>query len=227
MRRFRFIRKQLQEFLLDVLSANSNTHFFSPLHEPWEAPYVLPIDSIGMGDGTLSFFIGTGCNNRRAKSMISQSGSENNGKDAPPDSKGMRNIDNAGIMESGRCPRDCPARFWRRVVMETVKAVEVFEALASESRLEVFRLLVKNAPEGLVVGEIVKEVQIPATTLSFHLKAILHAGLITMEKEGRYLRYRANIPLMDDLVLFLTSECCTAKNAKKTLKRCSGRAEKK
>lgn len=111
--------------------------------------------------------------------------------------------------------------------METAKAVEVFEALASESRLEVFRLLVRNAPEGLVVGEIAQAVHIPATTLSFHLKAILHTGLISMEKEGRFLRYRANIGLMDDLIQFLSAECCTAKALKKPVKREAGKTVKR
>lgn len=99
--------------------------------------------------------------------------------------------------------------------MKPDKAIMIFEALSSESRLEVFRFLVKNAPDGLVVGEIAKKVKIPATTLSFHLKTILHTGLITMEKEGRYLRYKANISLMDELVEFLTAECCTAKTLAK------------
>jgi len=93
--------------------------------------------------------------------------------------------------------------------MKTVKAVEVFEALASESRLDIYRLLIKNAPNGMVAGDISKKLKIPATTLSFHLKAILHAGLVTMEKEGRFVRYRANIDLMNDLVNYLTAECCT------------------
>lgn len=110
--------------------------------------------------------------------------------------------------------------------MKPDKAILIFEALSSESRLEVFRLLVKNAPEGLVVGEIVKKMKIPATTLSFHLKTILHTGLITMEKEGRFLRYKANIALMDELIEFLTAECCTAKTSTKPKKKCTNKVEK-
>lgn len=99
--------------------------------------------------------------------------------------------------------------------MKTDKAVLVFEALSAESRLEVFRLLVKNEPNGLVAGDIAKKLKIPATTLSFHLKTINHAGLITVEKEGRFLRYRANITLINDLIEYLTAECCTGDSCKR------------
>lgn len=93
--------------------------------------------------------------------------------------------------------------------MKINKAAGIFEALSSEVRLKAFRLLIKNAPDGLVVGDIAKHLKIPLTTLSFHLKAIHHAGLITMEKEGRFIRYRANIDLMNELIEYLTAECCT------------------
>jgi DNA-binding transcriptional ArsR family regulator len=92
--------------------------------------------------------------------------------------------------------------------MKTECALAIFESLSSESRLDVFRLLVKYDPEGLVAGEISRHLDIPATNLSFHLKAIVHSGLAIVQKEGRYLRYRANIPLMLELIDYLTSECC-------------------
>lgn len=92
--------------------------------------------------------------------------------------------------------------------MKTNKAAKLFEALSSEVRLDIFRLLVKYAPEGLVAGEIAQTLNIPASNLSFHLKSILHSGLISVEKKGRYLRYKANIPLMLQIVGFLTEECC-------------------
>lgn len=98
--------------------------------------------------------------------------------------------------------------------MKTAKAVQVFEALSAESRLEVFRLLVKNEPNGLVAGDIAKKMKIPSTTLSFHLKTIHHAGLISVEKEGRFLRYRANIALVNELIDYLTAECCTGDSCK-------------
>lgn len=93
--------------------------------------------------------------------------------------------------------------------MQTVQATTIFEALSSGVRLELFRLLVKYAPDGLVAGEIARQLDIPSNNLSFHLKAILHAGLVSVEKEGRFLRYRANIPLMLDMVSYLTAECCS------------------
>jgi len=92
--------------------------------------------------------------------------------------------------------------------METMTAAKLFEALSSDARLGIFRLLVKHAPDGLVAGEIARHLEMPATNLSFHLKTIVHSGLIVVERQGRYLRYRAVIPLMLDLIAFLTAECC-------------------
>lgn len=92
--------------------------------------------------------------------------------------------------------------------MKTNDASKIFEALSSDVRLDLFKLLVKNAPEGLVAGEIAKRLDIPSTNLSFHLKAIVQSGLAEVEKEGRFMRYKANIPLMLEIVAYLTSECC-------------------
>ena len=93
--------------------------------------------------------------------------------------------------------------------METRQATTIFEALSSDVRLDLFRLLVKYAPEGLVAGEIAKRLNVTNTNLSFHLKELLYAGLITVEKEGRFMRYRANIPVMLDTIGYLTEECCS------------------
>lgn len=93
--------------------------------------------------------------------------------------------------------------------METKTAATLFEALTSEARLSIFRLLVKYAPEGLVAGELSRLLDIPKTNLSFHLKTLVHSGLTSMEREGRNTRYRANIPLMLDIIGYLTAECCT------------------
>jgi len=99
--------------------------------------------------------------------------------------------------------------FLNNRLMETRKVSVLFEALSSDIRLDVFKLLVKNAPGGLVAGEIARQLNIPSTNLSFHLKAIMHTGLVSMEKEGRFVRYRANIPLMLDMIGFLTEQCCS------------------
>lgn len=97
--------------------------------------------------------------------------------------------------------------------MESKKASVIFEALSSDVRLDLFRLLVKNAPDGLVAGDIAKHLDIPSTNLSFHLKAIVQSGLVDVEQEGRFMRYKANIPLMLDIVAYLTSECCAGNPA--------------
>ena len=93
--------------------------------------------------------------------------------------------------------------------MKTEDATRIFEALTSEDRLNIFRLLVKHAPDGLIAGEISQLVGIPKTNLSFHLKAIVHSGLASMEREGRNTRYRASIPLMLEVIAYLTDECCS------------------
>ena len=92
--------------------------------------------------------------------------------------------------------------------MEKQDATQIFESLSSGIRLDVFRLLVKQGTEGLVAGQIATALDLPNTNLSFHLKGLTQAGLLTMEQEGRFLRYRANIPLMLDLIAYLTDECC-------------------
>lgn len=92
--------------------------------------------------------------------------------------------------------------------METKAAARLFESLASGIRLEVFRLLVRHGSAGQVAGEIAAALDLPANTLSFHLKNLNQAGLVSVEQEGRFLRYRANIPLMLDVIAYLTAECC-------------------
>lgn len=95
--------------------------------------------------------------------------------------------------------------------MKTEIATTIFEVLTSEARLSVFRLLVKYAPNGLVAGDISRMLDIPKTNLSFHLKNIVHSGLAGMEREGRNIRYKANIPLMREVVNYLTAECCSGR----------------
>ncbi len=93
--------------------------------------------------------------------------------------------------------------------MDKKLATTLFDSLASGVRLDVFRLLVKNAPNGLVAGEISTLLALPPTNLSFHLKAMTQAGLLNVTQEGRYQRYRANLPIMQELIVYLTAECCT------------------
>lgn len=92
--------------------------------------------------------------------------------------------------------------------MEKAVAITVFESLASSVRLDVFRLLVQHGPQGLVAGDIAAALELPATNLSFHLKALTQSGLLAVTQEGRFQRYRANMALMSDLIGYLTDECC-------------------
>lgn len=98
--------------------------------------------------------------------------------------------------------------------MKNIDAAKYFECISSPIRLDIFSLLIRFGSEGLVAGQIAKELDLPATNLSFHLKALNHCGLISVEQEGRYLRYRANLSLMKELAGFLTTQCCTAQTKK-------------
>jgi ArsR family transcriptional regulator len=92
--------------------------------------------------------------------------------------------------------------------MEMRQAVAALTALAQESRLLIFRLLVPEGTEGMAAGEIAEKLEIPAATLTFHLKELLHAGLIESRREGRSIRYSLKICGMRDLLTFLTEDCC-------------------
>jgi ArsR family transcriptional regulator len=92
--------------------------------------------------------------------------------------------------------------------MEKITATTIFESLSSGVRLDVYRLLIKKGTDGMVAGEIGSSLDVPPTNLSFHLKTLTHAGLITVEQEGRFHRYRANLPLMMEMISYLTEACC-------------------
>ncbi len=92
--------------------------------------------------------------------------------------------------------------------MDQNTAIAAFACLSSGHRLAIFRLLVKHAPDGLVAGEIATALAIAPTNLSFHLKALTHAGLLDLVPQGRYQRFRANLALMQELIGYLTDECC-------------------
>ena len=93
-------------------------------------------------------------------------------------------------------------------MMDKLLAIAVFESLASGVRLDVYRLLVKAGPQGLVAGEIGTALAVPPTNLSFHLKALAHAQLVSVVQEGRFQRFRPNLALMQELIGYLTAECC-------------------
>lgn len=92
--------------------------------------------------------------------------------------------------------------------MDSKLAVASLAALAQESRLHIYRLLVEAGPTGLAVGEIGASLRIAPATLSFHLKELVHAGLIRSRQESRYIYYSANYETMNRLLGYLTENCC-------------------
>jgi ArsR family transcriptional regulator, arsenate/arsenite/antimonite-responsive transcriptional repressor len=92
--------------------------------------------------------------------------------------------------------------------MKIDTAVKALSALAQETRLSIFRLLVQAGESGLAAGEIAKELSIANATLSFHLKELTYAGLITPRQESRFIFYAANFKAMNELLGFLTENCC-------------------
>lgn len=97
--------------------------------------------------------------------------------------------------------------------MKTREAVGALAALAQETRLTIFRRLVQAGPAGLAAGEIAAQVGVAPTNLSFHLKALAHAGLVQSRQDGRYIYYSAQYERMGALVSFLTENCCAADRA--------------
>ena len=92
--------------------------------------------------------------------------------------------------------------------MEEQAIISALAALAQEVRLRLFRTLVVAGNSGLTPGAISERLTVPATTLSFHLKELVHAGLISQERQGRNLIYRASFATMNDLLAYLTENCC-------------------
>lgn len=92
--------------------------------------------------------------------------------------------------------------------MEEDVVVKALAALAQPYRLRVFRALVVAGREGLTPGALADELGVGATTLSFHLKELTHAGLVSQERNGRYLIYRASFDHMNGLLAYLTAHCC-------------------
>ncbi|WP_354681856.1 metalloregulator ArsR/SmtB family transcription factor [Cupriavidus necator] len=92
--------------------------------------------------------------------------------------------------------------------MEQNDVVRSLAALAHSARLQIFRLLVVAGPNGMTPGAIAERLDIPAATLSFHLKEMTHAELVTQERDGRHLIYRASFEHMRTLLDYLTANCC-------------------
>jgi DNA-binding transcriptional ArsR family regulator len=92
--------------------------------------------------------------------------------------------------------------------MEENQVIRCLAALAQPVRLRIFRKLVVAGPAGLTPGSLTEALEVPATSLSFHLKELTHSGLVSQERQGRNLIYRASFDQMDALLRYLTENCC-------------------
>lgn len=92
--------------------------------------------------------------------------------------------------------------------MQTSQAVSKLAALAQETRLSIFRLLVEAGPEGMNAGAIAEALALAAPTLSFHIAHLVRAGLVSARQESRFIFYSASFPAMDELIAYLTDNCC-------------------
>ncbi len=92
--------------------------------------------------------------------------------------------------------------------METLNAAELLAALGHESRLAIFRLLVQAGPQGIYASAISEQLGMAPATLSFHLAHLSRVGLISGERESRFIHYSANYRTMEELIVFLTANCC-------------------
>lgn len=106
--------------------------------------------------------------------------------------------------------------------MEKSDAIVALAALAQESRLDIFRLLVQAGPDGMAAGKIGERLGLPSATLAFHLKELKHAGLVTFERDGRSLIYSAVYPTMSSLLGYLTENCCQGEPAACGVSICDG-----
>jgi ArsR family transcriptional regulator len=92
---------------------------------------------------------------------------------------------------------------------QIVRYDDMFSAMGTEARLRIMQFLMTAEPQGLVVGDIQSELEIPNSTLSHHLDKLKNEGLVTVRREGTYLWYRANTDALKELLSFLYAECCT------------------
>lgn len=92
--------------------------------------------------------------------------------------------------------------------MEMESAIQALSALAQDSRLRVFRLLVRQGPDGMAAGDIARELDLPASTLSTHLSVLANAGLVTATRHSRSIVYAVEVAAMRNLLGFLVEDCC-------------------
>lgn len=94
--------------------------------------------------------------------------------------------------------------------MDEKAAVRALGALAQDVRLRIYRAVVGVGPAGMTPGALASELAVPSSTVTFHIKELLHAGLLTQERDGRHLIYRPSIDTMNELLAYLSAHCCQA-----------------
>ena len=108
-----------------------------------------------------------------------------------------------------------PAPSNRKITEHVTKYADMLSAMGTEPRLRIMQLLLSAHPEGLVVGDIQAELEIPSSTLSHHLEKLKHEQLVNVRRESTFLRYTANTAALQELLQFLYAECCTRNKAVK------------
>jgi DNA-binding transcriptional ArsR family regulator len=108
-----------------------------------------------------------------------------------------------------------PTASTRKNADQVTRYADMFSAMGTEARLRIMQLLLSAHPEGLVVGEIQEELDIPNSTLSHHLDKLRNEGLVDVKRESTFLRYTANTEALQELLQFLYAECCTRNKALK------------
>ena len=111
--------------------------------------------------------------------------------------------------------RSMPSAATKKNTEQVTKYADMFSAMGTEARLRIMQLLLSAHPEGLVVGEIQEELDIPNSTLSHHLDKLRNEGLVNVRRESTFLRYTANTDALQELLQFLYAECCTRNKALK------------
>lgn len=103
----------------------------------------------------------------------------------------------------------------KQSIEQVTKFADMFSAIGTEARLRIMQLLLSAHPEGLVVGDIQEELDIPNSTLSHHLEKLKNEDLVKVRRESTFLRYTANTEALQELLQFLYAECCTRNKALK------------
>ena len=103
----------------------------------------------------------------------------------------------------------------KKTTEQVAKYADMFSAMGTEPRLRIMQLLLSAHPDGLVVGDIQSELDIPNSTLSHHLEKLKNEGLVNVRRESTFLRYTANADALQELLQFLYAECCTRNKAVK------------